>query len=90
MDAVADELGVSKEQLSFYFSNRIHRRFDTWRMELRIEEAKILLVDFPDVPASAVGAMVGIPDKSNFRRQFYEQTGFTPSEWRAACLAERE
>ena len=90
MDAVADELGVSKEQLSFYFSNRIHRRFDTWRKELRIEEAKILLVDFPDVPASAVGAMVGIPDKSNFRRQFYEQTGCTPSEWRAACLAERE
>ena len=86
MDAVAEDLGVSKEQLSYFFTNRLRQRFRSWRKELRIEEAKSLLLSFPHLSASAIGAMVGIPDKSNFRKQFYELTGCTPSEWRAACL----
>lgn len=86
MESVATELGFSREQLSFFFSNSVRQRFSSWRKELRIEEAKALLLEYPDLPASAIGAMVGIPDKSNFRRQFQELTGCTPGEWRAACL----
>ena len=90
MDALASDINVSREQLSFYCSTMLHKRFATWRKELRIEEAKYLLLEYPDLPANAVGAMVGIPDKSNFRRQFLETTGCTPNEWRAACFGIRK
>ena len=82
LEEVALGIGISKEQLAYYFRTRVGVPFTRWRVELRIRKAKRLLVSCPRMSVKAVGEAVGMPDKSNFRKIFRLQTGFTPSEWR--------
>jgi len=62
----------------------LHRKmtFKEWINHLRIEEAKNLLQNHPEMPVSQIGTMVGLPDKSNFGRQFTRLTGKSPQAWR--------
>ncbi len=82
IDEVAAGLGINRQQISLYSRWFHHMHFLSWRRRLRIEEAKRRLLEHPNIPTSLIGASVGIPDKSNFRRQFKETTGYTPAEWR--------
>ncbi|MBQ9462850.1 MAG: AraC family transcriptional regulator [Bacteroidales bacterium] len=82
MGEVAEILGVRQEQLSIFFHTQFGKSFLQWRRELRIEEAKRLLLEDKTMPTALVGETVGINDKSNFRRQFKAITGYTPAEWR--------
>ena len=50
--------------------------------ELRIEDAKRMLISSPETPASKIGESLGISDKADFRHQFKSVTGLAPSEWR--------
>ena len=82
MQEIADELQISREELSLFFRIQTRKNFLKWRKERRIEEAKKLLLEDRDIPTLIIGEAVGICDKSNFRRQFKEITGCTPAEWR--------
>ncbi|MBO4263353.1 MAG: AraC family transcriptional regulator [Bacteroidales bacterium] len=82
MEEVASTMGISKEQLSWYFRHRVRKTFLQWRKELRIREAQDIMRKRPALPASRIAAEVGIMDKGNFRRQFREITGMNPAEWR--------
>lgn len=82
METAADKIGVTREQLSAFFRHNFKQNFREWRKLMRIEEAKKMLLEDYSISATAVGESVGIADKSNFRRQFKEITGYTPSEWR--------
>ena len=82
MEQVAEDLDVSHYALSSYFRFYVGKPFLKWRMEVRIEEAARILLEHPDIPASVTGVMVGIPDRSNFRRQFRKIKGCSPTEWR--------
>ena len=81
---IAGDVGVPADQLSIWV--RVHKGNTLlgWRKELRIGEAKRLLLEFPELPVSTIGLMVGIDDKSNFKRQFTETVGLSPREWREA------
>ena len=59
------------------------KNFLQWRKEIRIDEAKRLLVKDKTIPTAIIGEEVGISDKSNFKRQFREITGCTPAQWRS-------
>ncbi|MCQ2174067.1 MAG: helix-turn-helix domain-containing protein [Bacteroidales bacterium] len=78
----ADELGLDHTQLAFYFRFYEHTEFRIWRKRMRIEYACRLMKERPDLPLSSIGEYVGIPDRSNFRREFYEICGMFPSEWK--------
>ena len=82
MQEIADDLQISREDLSLFFRIQPGKNFLKWRKERRIEEAKKLLLEDRDIPTLIIGEAVGICDKSNFRRQFKEITGCTPAEWR--------
>lgn len=85
MADVADEFGVSVEALAFYFSNVVGERFGAVRKRLRLEEARRLICENPDCKIVHIANKVGIPDKCNFRKQFHEMYGYSPSEWRKRC-----
>lgn len=85
MEKVADEIGVSSAQLSYYFKTFIGKPFPTWRKEMRIQESLELLVKYPEMPIVRIGEHVGIPDKSNFKKQFREMMNLSPSEYRKNC-----
>ena len=85
-DKLLDELEITSEELSFYCSKVLKKKFATWRKEIRINEAKELLLRHPEAPACHIGFAVGLYDKSNFRQQFREVVGCTPLEWRKRNL----
>ena len=79
---VAVELGTSKDMLHLYFTTRVGKDFKTWRTELRIEEAKRLLLENKGLSTNVVGEISGFSDRSNFHRQFVRLVGCTPKQWR--------
>lgn len=82
VDEVADILETSRAALRKYFRDQIHCDFRTWRMELRIEEAKKLLITNPEYTISQIALMVGFNNRSNFFTRFNKITGMSPKEWR--------
>ena len=86
LDRLAADIGIPSDQLSVYIKMRTRKSVMAWRKELRIREARQLLLDYPDLPFSMIGMMVGIDDKSNFKRQFEQLTGMSPRAWREKHL----
>lgn len=78
---VAEKMNLSPEQLSFFCSERLGKPFRQIRKEHRIREAEILLKENPEMSLKELGLSVGIPDKSDLRKQFRDVTGMYPSEW---------
>jgi AraC-like DNA-binding protein len=82
IEQVATQLRSNRTYLSMHMN--VHRKisFKEWINQLRIEEASALLRKHPEMPVSQIGAMVGLPDKSNFGRQFAKLKGKSPQAWR--------
>lgn len=83
---IADDIGIPADQLSLYVRIRKQKSVLTWRKELRIREACENLLNYPELPISVIGEMVGIDDKTNFKRQFRQVTGMHPRAWREKHL----
>ena len=81
-DEVAKELNTTKEYLHLYFTTRKGVDFKTWRTELRIEEAKRLLLENKELSTNIIGEISGFSDRSNFHRQFVRFVGCSPKKWR--------
>ena len=81
-DEVAKELGTTREKLHMNFTTRKGMDFKTWRAELRVEEAKRLLLENREISTNIIGELAGFSDRSNFHRQFVRIAGCTPRQWR--------
>lgn len=79
---IAQELNTTKEALHQYFITRKGVDFKTWRTELRIEEAKRMLIENTDFSINIIGELAGFSDRSNFHRQFVKLVGCSPKQWR--------
>lgn len=86
VEDIAADIGVTTGQLNFYVRFRWRQPVLSWRKGLRIREARRLLLVYPDLAVSVIGEMVGIEDKSNFKRQFTEMVGVSPRAWRDGHL----
>ena len=81
-EEIAKELNTSKEMLHMFFVTRMNVDFKTWRTRLRIEEAKNLLLDNPEMSINIVAELSGFSDRYNFHRQFTKIVGCSPKQWR--------
>ena len=81
-DEIARELGTTTEMLHVYFNTKVGVDFKTWRTELRIAEAKRILLENREISTSVVGEISGFSDRSNFHRQFVKFVGCSPKQWR--------
>lgn len=81
-EETAQELGTTKEQLQMYFTDKLGVDFRSWRTELRIKDAKEMLLKHKDYSINFVSETVGFSDRSNFHRQFSKSVGCSPKEWR--------
>ena len=82
MVEAAKNIGTDSVTLHRYCVNCLGKDFRAWRTELRIEDAKKLMMEEPGPSVSKIAAMVGVQDRSNFLRIFSESTGQTPDKWR--------
>lgn len=81
-EEIAAELNTTKEALHHHFVTRKGVDFMTWRTELRIEEAKRMLIENKDFSINIIGELSGFSDRSNFHRQFVKLVGCSPKQWR--------
>lgn len=81
-EEIAEQLGTSKELLQLYFTVKIGEDFRTWRTRLRIEDAKVMLLEDKTASTNLIAEATGFSDRSNFHRQFTKTVGCSPKEWR--------
>lgn len=81
-EEIAEELHTNKEFLHLYFTMRKRVDFRTWRTELRIEDAKRLLLEDKKTSINIIGEIAGFSDRANFYRQFVKIVGCSPKKWR--------
>lgn len=81
-EEIAAELGTTKELLQLYFNVAMKQDFRNWRTELRINDAKKMLLEDKQASTNLVGEMCGFSDRSNFHTQFVKLVGCSPKKWR--------
>lgn len=79
---LAEKLGVSKRQLIAYMTQVEGKTFRVWLSELRIDEAKRMLLEDENFKLEAIAAACGFSHRNYLHNRFKAITGLTPSEWR--------
>lgn len=80
---IADRLGLHRNQVSDCINTVAGTTFSQLVANYRVEHAKQLLRQHPDMKIAAVGTESGFANEKSFFRTFKTLTGKTPSEWRA-------
>ena len=81
MQSVCDEIGISQTYLSRLFRKYSDTTFNAYLTRCRMEAAKQLLREKPDLLLRDVAACVGYEDSSYFTTVFHQYTGLTPSQY---------
>jgi len=79
---LARHLDISPQQLSEYLNVTKRTGYREYISQYRIEEAKKILIEKPDMNASVVGFEVGFPSVSGFYKIFKKQIGISPADYR--------
>ncbi|MDU1891999.1 MAG: helix-turn-helix domain-containing protein [Dysgonomonas sp.] len=87
IESVALQLNTNRTYLSEYVNTYIQKTFKEWINELRINEAKKLLLEHPDFSISEISEITGFSDKSNFGRVFTRHMGMPPNVWRISKIS---
>ncbi|WP_411823397.1 helix-turn-helix domain-containing protein [Leptospira sp. 'Mane'] len=83
LEVLAEKLDLHPRQLSEFLNGRMNITFNSYVHKYRINEAKKILLEFPDKNVSDVGFHVGYKSLSSFYEAFKKDTGMTASELRA-------
>ncbi|MBR5345035.1 MAG: response regulator [Clostridia bacterium] len=81
MQSVCDEIGISQTYLSRLFRKYSDTTFNAYLTRCRMDAAKKLLREKPDLLLRDVAACVGYEDSSYFTKVFHQYTGLTPSQY---------
>ena len=79
---LADRLKLSVHVVSQVINDSLQKSFFEMTAEYRIEIAKQLLKDQPNIKIEEIAGQVGYNSKSSFNTAFKKLTGKTPSEFR--------
>ncbi len=79
---MAQYLKIGRTTLSTFINNNEGMNFNLWINKLRVEEAKSLLIAYPNYSLAQIAELVGYSEASNFSRQFKQITAESPSVWR--------
>ena len=77
-------LPLNRSYLSQLINSEYGCTFYQWVNDLRIEEAKRLMREQPEIKIQEVSDRCGFSSRVTFHRTFLRETGQTPSEWIAA------
>lgn len=81
--SLASRLNVPKRQLVQYLREVEGKTFRVWLSDLRLAEAKALIIAHPEYSNETVAEASGF-SRSHLQVKFRESTGLTTNEWRAA------
>lgn len=82
---LASRLNVSKRLLVQYLREVEGKTFRVWLSDLRLEEAKRLIITHPEYSNETIAESCGF-SRSHLQAKFKESTGLTTKDWRAAHM----
>ena len=74
-------LPLNRSYLSRFINIAYGRSFYQWVNDLRIEQAKRLMTEQPELRFKDISQRCGFASPTSFTRTFQRETGQTPSEW---------
>jgi len=83
---LAGNLNFSLSYIRKMFKQEMNYSLGQYQTSLRINEAKNLLLNNPDLTVSAIGKLVGYEDQYYFSRIFQKHTGCYPSNYRSPSV----
>jgi len=89
IEEMARYLKIGRTTLSKFINIEENMNFNGWINSLRIEEAKQLLIQQPNLNLIEISELVGYSESSNFSRQFKHITDVSPSVWRQYSKSEQ-
>ena len=87
IEELAGALGTNRTYLSAYIKATYKVSFREWIAGLRIEYAKQMLMQHPELTVAAVSEKAGFLSLSYFTKIFAEKEGCPPSKWRKTFSA---
>jgi AraC-like DNA-binding protein len=81
IEQLSKKLATNRTYLSKYINSSYEKTFNEWINDLRIEEAKQLLYNNPQLSINQVSEKVGYANQSHFGRQFTKRVGVSPRLW---------
>jgi len=78
---ICDLFGISSSYLSQLFRKHIKMSFVEFVTSLRIDEAKLIMTEHPEMPIKDVAGQLGFSDQFYFSKVFRTATGIPPSEY---------
>ncbi|REK71456.1 AraC family transcriptional regulator [Paenibacillus paeoniae] len=90
IEAMADSLGYNRAYLSRVFRKKTGLSPISFLLRLRLDRAKLMLRERPQLTVGQVAASVGIQDALYFSKQFKKQHGLSPVAYRLDILGMQE
>jgi AraC-like DNA-binding protein len=79
---LATRLCTNSKYLSVYINTRKRQTFREWINELRIGEAKNILLQCPEMTVNEIAHRCGCSNRSSFLRLFKKHAGVSTTEWK--------
>lgn len=87
MLTLSDTIGISKMELTQYFSQCMDTTFRIWLADIRFTAAKAMMRRYPNYSNDIISAECGFSSHTYLYRVFKEKTGKTPTDWRKDMAA---
>ncbi len=85
------EMGISSAALNFYLEQHTTvGNYRQWLPYLRIEEAKLLILQHPEYSFETVANACGYSGQATFSRAFKTLMGISPKDWAQSCANQKE
>ena len=83
---LSEILYTNRTYLSAYIKTTYKMKFREWITSLRLEYAKNILKEHPEINIQKLAESSGFLSRSNFIKSFTEKEGCTPGKWKKANL----
>ena len=83
---LSEILHTNRTYLSAYIKTTYKMTFREWITGLRLEYAKNILKEHPEINIQKLAEASGFLSRSNFIKSFADKEGCTPAKWRKANL----
>lgn len=80
---LAKEIGTNQKYLSRYFNETCNLSFRDWLNDLRMQEAKKILLDDSNFTVESIASECGFTSRTHFHTLFVKMFGMTPSQFRS-------
>lgn len=86
IDKLGKELGINRTYISNYINDTYNHNFNTWIHQMRIRDAKQIIIDNPEITMGQIAVMTGYSDQAHFSKIFKLITGVSPMKWKKTAL----